>query len=1590
MKHSFTPKCLIIILLTLITLKASAQLSDQAKQQIQSLMDEKAARTPAQQKISSQLLYGMRMAQGQSITPLVKTLETTIKQNTDGKVKVVIRATIQPKLLTELRTLGVEILSYSERFKTIVANITLGSLEQIANYTDVKAIEEWVGPMNNSPNNHNITQDRLSPLRLANGQQRTLMADAMKFMEVTTRGATVRKQLQQAMKKWEAAPMAPVMGSVTSEGDATHKANLARTNFGIDGTGIKIGVLSDSYNAAAAAADVLAGELPGVGNPNGYTTPVTVLSDISGTDEGRAMLHIIHDLVPGAQLYFATAFNGDADFAQQILDLRAAGCDIIVDDVSYFNESPFQDGVIAQAVNTVTADGALYFSSAGNSGNKNDGTSGTWEGDFLNGGTTSVITNAGTLHNFGDATTPVLFNTVASGGGSRHIDFFWSDPWGASSNDYDVFIVNSAETTVLRSATNLQNGSQNPYEFIGTLNVGEKIYILKKTDAQVRALHLGTGRGRLTISTDGRTRGHNAARDGYSVAATPAVLPGPYPNPFSSSNSVETFSSDGRRRMFYYANGTPITPDNLLFGTNGGEVLQKPDITAADGVMTGVPGFKPFYGTSAAAPHAAAIAGLIKSKFPTITPTQMRSILTSSAIDIEDPGTDRDAGAGIIMAYEAIQKFLTDNNCPTITVVPPATTTAALNQPFSVSFSQSGGTGNITYKTFSTLPSGLSLSSAGVLSGTPTQIGTYTITVVTSQENGCSGNTTYTLTVQAVIINASSPVVVTAENAIPANNAPDPDETITVNLPLINVGNINTTNLVATLQATANVTNPSGPQTYGVVTSGGSPSVTMPFSFTALGNCGDKVTLTLSLQDGALNLGTISYELWLGGVPSTPQTYANTTAITISPVGAASPYPSPITISGISGLIDKVTVTLKNLSHTYPEDLDILLVGPNGEKMIIMSDVGGGPNFSNTTITLDDAAAASLPTGSVTIASGTYKPTDYSSPASGRLGGETYNSPAPTGPYSSPAPLGTATFASVFQNNSPNGTWKLYIMDDTDGDGGSMADGWELTITYKPQVCSSIPTLVAGTVTGSIGACFGSASASPSIQQFTVSGTTLTASVTITPPPNFEISQSAGSGFGTTPIVLTPSSNTLGNTTIYVRSAASAPAGPISGQVTISSTGATSKQVSVSGTIEAPPTVSISPNPAFACIGQTVMLSATAGLSAYSWGKSGGSFSSATNQAQVSVSGSSASSYTFTVSVTSTSTNSCTNTATSSLSVNALPSANINASSTLCTGAPLSLTGTQGSFYSWASSGGTFSSTSSSPTTWTTSVSGVYTITLTTGDGTCTASTQTSVTVSGPNNPQVTPVTPLCAGSTLQLSASGGTSYTWAGPGFSSNQQNPTRASITTAMSGVYSVTIAAPPSTCSTTLTVSVQVTPAVSSLQKGSNSPVCQGNTLQLSASGGLFYSWKAPDGFSSTEQNPTRPSASAAMSGLYSVTVGNGGTCTVSATLSVSVQAAALSVNPSPLNVCIGQTINLSANASPAASAFSWKGLATLALPPRIFLRMPPLPPTSGFTPSRLPLVRVPSRLPQRSSQGQSCRQVSWAYLASAVPSNLPPRV
>ena len=130
------------------------------------------------------------------------------------------------------------------------------------------------------------------------------------------------------------------------------------------------------------------------------------------------------------------------------------------------------------------------------------------------------------------------------------------------------------------------------------------------------------------------------------------------------------------------------------------------------------------------------------------------------------------------------------------------------------------------------------------------------------------------------VIAAVPPAVLAAESYGPGNNAPDPGETVMVNLTLANQGSNSTGNLIATLLSTGGVTSPSNPQSYGVVTGGGG-SATRSFTFTARGTCGSNITLTLALQDGAINLGTVAFTMKLGVTTSSTTSFSNTTAMTI-------------------------------------------------------------------------------------------------------------------------------------------------------------------------------------------------------------------------------------------------------------------------------------------------------------------------------------------------------------------------------------------------------------------------------------------------------------------------------------------------------------------------------------------------------------------------------------------------------------------------------------------------------------------------------------------------------------------------------------
>ena len=286
--------------------------------------------------------------------------------------------------------------------------------------------------------------------------------------------------------------------------------------------------------------------------------------------------------------------------------------------------------------------------------------------------------------------------------------------------------------------------------------------------------------------------------------------------------------------------------------------------------------------------------------------------------------------------------------------------------------------------------------------------------------------------VQMPVVMGEGAALVAESCGVTGNGAIDPDETVTVDFVLRNAGSADTTNVMATLLATGGVVSPDGPHSFGALLANGAP-VTNSFTFAATGECGGVLTATLALEDNGLDLGTAVFEFTLGGTTETMQSKTNGATITLVDNASASPYPSTITISGMAGTISKVTATLRGFGHAYPEDVDVVLVSPDGQTVSLMGAAGGGTSVSGATLTFDDDAAGVLGTP---ILSGTYLPSGMAA---------TMNSPAPAPPYG-------AAMADLNGGN-PNGDWKLYALDAAATDAGSIAQGWAISVTAAEPLC---------------------------------------------------------------------------------------------------------------------------------------------------------------------------------------------------------------------------------------------------------------------------------------------------------------------------------------------------------------------------------------------------------------------------------------------------------------------------------------------------------------------------------------------------------
>ncbi|KQC03080.1 MAG: hypothetical protein APR53_06040 [Methanoculleus sp. SDB] len=422
-------------------------------------------------------------------------------------------------------------------------------------------------------------------------------------------------------------------GSVTSEGDGVHRADLARSTFGFDGSGIKVGVISDSADHVADA--IMTGDLP--------ADVVVVQNDYPGShsDEGIAMMEIVYDIAPGAKLYFHDCGGNTEAFNDAISALVAAGCDVIVDDIAWKFEPYFEDGEVARHVQTITdTNDVIYVSSAGNYAGTH------YQGEYFK----NTDYPDSEWHDFSHGADYRFLYTHLEPGGSVEAVLQWDDLWGGSGNDYNMGLYDATNGGWVAVSNNIQDGTGDPFErvyYMNTGNSGADYYlIVEKYAGQPRELEVYFFcRNQAYLYTNNLVSedsvfGHRTVPGALAVGAVHPANP----------EQIASYSSQG--------------PSTIAYPQP--EIRNKPDITGVAGVqVTGTGGFPvPFYGTSASAPHVAAIAALTWSAAPEKTGDEISQVLLDTAQDLGTPGFDYIYGYGLADAFEALSEIQSNSVIP--------------------------------------------------------------------------------------------------------------------------------------------------------------------------------------------------------------------------------------------------------------------------------------------------------------------------------------------------------------------------------------------------------------------------------------------------------------------------------------------------------------------------------------------------------------------------------------------------------------------------------------------------------------------------------------------------------------------------------------------------------------------------------------------------------------------------------------------------------------------------------------------------------------------------------------------------------------
>jgi len=603
-------------------------------------------------------------------------------------------------------------------------------------------------------------------------------------------------------------------GAASSQGDYAQRSDVVRTdNPTLTGAGITVGVLSDSFNCYAVYAEPGSG-VPVSGNEgyayNGFTADYT--TDVSTGDlpsnvnvleeadclnygaptqlpfgdEGRAMLQVVHDVAPGASLVFYTAENSEADFANGIGKLAAAGAKVIADDVGYFDEPFFQDGLVAQAIDAVEAQGVAYFSAAGNDGSlayenlapsfSTLSGSGSNAGEYLLNFDTSGATTRTALPLTIPAIPPGDFVAVVvewdqpyvtgaagSPGASSRIDLCITGGTGSDTiTDYDGNPV---------SCTGPNAIGVDPYQIMIISNPANATGNSQQQNLNiVVGLADGTAApGRLLVAIEDDGLGsqidsfatHSATLQGHPGAAGAAAVGAAFyfttPRCGTSPATLETFSSEGGAPILFDTSGNRLAtavvrqkPD--FVGPDGGNdtflgfTLASAGITDSSGLLnTSIsecqnnPNYPNFFGTSAATPHAASIAALILQANAGVTPTQIYAVLRNSALPMSATTPNFNSGYGFIQADAALALIVP--GAPELTL---AATSVAAGSSTTLSWSSVNATSCTATGSWSG-----TLATSGTQTISPTTAGSLTYGLTCANSAGSSTASTVTLTVTA-------------------------------------------------------------------------------------------------------------------------------------------------------------------------------------------------------------------------------------------------------------------------------------------------------------------------------------------------------------------------------------------------------------------------------------------------------------------------------------------------------------------------------------------------------------------------------------------------------------------------------------------------------------------------------------------------------------------------------------------------------------------------------------------------------------------------------------------------------------------------